>query len=91
MDIREHFFTERLVTKWNRLCRKVIGAPSLSMSKSHLDNVPNNVPKLLFIPKGRAAGLDGHCKSHPIYVYSPRFLLPIQIQEQRSDFLLGLR
>ncbi|KFV53779.1 hypothetical protein N341_11852, partial [Tyto alba] len=43
LDIRKHFFTERMVKHWNRLLQEVVDAPSLSMFKTHLDNVLNNV------------------------------------------------
>ena len=42
LDIRKHFFTERLVKHWNRLPREVADAPSLSVFKRHLDNALNN-------------------------------------------------
>ncbi|KFW02537.1 hypothetical protein N327_12267, partial [Fulmarus glacialis] len=43
LDIRKHFFTERVVKHWNRLPREVAGAPSLSAFRGHLDNALNNM------------------------------------------------
>ena len=43
LDIRKHFFTERVVKHWNRLPRDVDDAPSLSVFKRHLDNALNNM------------------------------------------------
>ena len=44
LDVRKHFFTERVVKHWNRLPREVINAPSLSALKRHLGKALNNMP-----------------------------------------------
>ena len=43
LDMRKHFFTERVVKHWNRPPRGVVDAPSLSVFKRHLDNALNNI------------------------------------------------
>ena len=37
LDIRKRFFTERVVTHWNRLPRDLVTAPNLSEFKKQLD------------------------------------------------------
>ncbi|KAJ7395039.1 hypothetical protein BTVI_158767 [Pitangus sulphuratus] len=38
LDIRERFFTQRVVEHWNRLPRQMVTAPSLTQFKKGLDN-----------------------------------------------------
>ena len=37
LDIRRKFFTQRVVTHWNRLPKEVVHAPSLEAFKARLD------------------------------------------------------
>jgi len=37
LDIRRKFFTQRVVTHWNRLPKEVVDAPSLEALKARLD------------------------------------------------------
>ena len=37
MDVREKFFTMRVVMCWNRLSTEVVDAPSLEVFKARLD------------------------------------------------------
>ena len=37
MDIRKKFFTQRVVTHWNRLFKEVVDTPSLEAFKARLD------------------------------------------------------
>ena len=37
LDIRRKLFTQRMVTRWNRLAREVVDAPSLKTFQARLD------------------------------------------------------
>jgi len=37
LDIRRKFFIQRVVTRWNRLHKEVVDAPSLEAFKARLD------------------------------------------------------
>ncbi|KFO62175.1 hypothetical protein N302_02551, partial [Corvus brachyrhynchos] len=43
VDIREKFFTVRVVRHWNRLPREVVDAPSLEVFKARLDRALSNL------------------------------------------------
>lgn len=43
LDIRENFFTMKMIKHWNRISREMVDAPRLSVFKRHWDNVLNNM------------------------------------------------
>ncbi|KAK4827115.1 hypothetical protein QYF61_014378 [Mycteria americana] len=51
LDMRKHFFTERVVKAWNGLPAEVVDAPSLSALKRHLDNALHTMLELLVSPE----------------------------------------
>ena len=43
LDIRRKFFTQRVVTHWNRLPKEAVDAPSLEAFKARLDVAPGSL------------------------------------------------
>ena len=43
LDIRKKFFTQRMVSLWNRLPKEVVYAPSLELFKARLDGALGNL------------------------------------------------
>ena len=68
LDIRKHFFTERVVKHWNRFPQEVVNAPNLSVFKRHLENALHNMLYLL-IGSSHAVELDDHCGSLPTKIF----------------------
>ena len=62
MDIRKKFFTQRVVTHWNRLPKEVVDAPSLEAFKTRLDVALSSL--VWWLATLHTAGglkLDDHC------------------------------
>ena len=77
MDIRRKFFTQRVVTHWNRLPKKAVGAPSLEAFKARLDVALGSlVWWLVTLHIAGALKLDDHCGPfQPRPFYDPMTLL----------------
>ena len=62
LNIRMKFFTQRVVTHWSRLPRKVVDAPSLKTFKATLDvSLGSLVYWLVTLPMAGGLKLDDHC------------------------------
>ena len=62
LDIRRNFFTQRVVTHWNRLSKEVVDAPSLEAFKARLDVALGSL--VCWLATLHIAGgleLDDHC------------------------------
>jgi len=62
LDIRRKFFTQRVVTHWNRLPKEVVDAPSLEAFKARLDVALGSLVRwLVTLPIAGGLKLDDHC------------------------------
>jgi len=62
LDIRRKFFTQRVVTHWNRLPEEAVGAPSLKAFKARLDVALGSlVWWLVTLHIAGGLELDDHC------------------------------
>ena len=62
MDIRKKFFTQRVVTHWNRLPKEVVDAPSLEAFKARLDVALGSLVRwLATLHIAGGLKLDDHC------------------------------
>jgi len=62
LDMGREFFTQRVVTHWNRLPKEVVDAPSLEAFKARLDVAPGSLVWWLgTLPIAGGLKLDDHC------------------------------
>lgn len=50
LDMRKHFFNDRVPKSWHRFPREVVDAPGLSVFRRHLDNALNEVVRQMDLP-----------------------------------------
>ena len=83
LDVRRKFFTQRVVTHWNRLPKEVVDVPSLEAFNTTLEVALGSLLWwLAILHKAGGLKLDGHCgpfQPRPFYD-SVRFsrTLPMQ-------------
>jgi len=62
LDIRRKFFTQRVVTHWNRLPEEAVDAPSLEAFKARLDVAPGSlVCWVATLPIAGGVKSEDHC------------------------------
>ena len=77
LDIRENFFTQRVLTHWNRLPKEVVDASSLEALKARLDVALGSL--VCWLATLHTAGelqLDDHCDPfQPMPLYDSMILI----------------
>ena len=64
MDIRKKFFTQRVVTHWNRLPKEAVDVPSVEAFKARLDvTLGSLIWWLVTLHVAGGLKLDDHCDS----------------------------
>ena len=70
LDIRRKFFTQRVVTHWNRLPKEVVDAPSMEAFKARLDVALGSL--VWWLATLHIAGglkLDDHCSPFQLRLF----------------------
>ena len=94
MDIRRKFFTQRVLTHWNRLPKEAVDAPSLEAFKARLD-VGSLVWWLATLHIAGGLKLDDHCgpfQPRPFYgsiIYFPKEIVFISVCVTFMVFVLN--
>ena len=96
LDIRRKFFTQRVLTHWNRLPKEAVDAPSLEAFKTRLDVALGSL--VWWLATLHIAGglkLDDHCgpfQPRPFYgsiIYFPKEIVFISVCVTFTVFVLN--
>ena len=86
LDIRRKFFTQRVVTHWNRLPKEVVDAPSLEALKARLDVALGSLVwwlATLHIAEGLK--LNDHCGPFQLRLFYDSMISKVKINFIRKN------